>query len=175
MDSALASLLNQGSAWVSGGDVPGRRGNRHPSIVPYETYEAADRPFAVAVGNDRLFARLCEAVGLPGLPADERFASNEARVANVDALAAELEAVFRTQPAEHWVGDAARGRRAGRADQPRRRGVRARLRARARADRRVARRRRWSRRRCGSTVDGRRSAGRRRSTSRGWISDGGPE
>src|SRR5919106_712377 len=103
MDSALASLLNQGSAWVSGGAVPSRRGNRHPSIVPYETYEAADRPFAVAVGNDRLFARLCEAVGLPGLPADERSATNEARVANVDALARELEAVFRRQPAEHWV------------------------------------------------------------------------
>ena len=103
MDSALASLLNQGSAWVSGGAVPSRRGNRHPSIVPYETYEAADRPFAVAVGNDRLFARLCEAVGLPELPADERFATNEARVANVDALADALEAVFRTRPADHWV------------------------------------------------------------------------
>src|SRR5919197_4064922 len=95
MDSALASLLNQGSAWVSGGAVPSRRGNRHPSIVPYETYEAADRPFAVAVGNDRLFARLCEAVGLPDLPADPRFATNEARVANVDALAERLNAVFR--------------------------------------------------------------------------------
>ena len=103
MDSALASLLNQGSAWVSGGAVPERRGNRHPSIVPYETYEAADRPFAVAAGNDRLFARLCEAVGLPELPADARFATNEARVANVDALAEALEAVFRTQPAEHWL------------------------------------------------------------------------
>ena len=103
MDSALASLLNQGSAWVSGGAVPSRRGNRHPSIVPYETYEAADRPFAVAAGNDRLFARLCEAVGLPELPADERFATNEARVANVDALAEALEGVFRTDSAEHWV------------------------------------------------------------------------
>jgi crotonobetainyl-CoA:carnitine CoA-transferase CaiB-like acyl-CoA transferase len=103
MDSALAALLNQGTAWVAGGVVPSRRGNRHPSIVPYETYEAADRPFAVAVGNDRLFARLCEAVGLPDLPADERFASNEARVANVDALAAALEAVFRTEPAGTWV------------------------------------------------------------------------
>jgi crotonobetainyl-CoA:carnitine CoA-transferase CaiB-like acyl-CoA transferase len=103
MDSALASLLNQGSAWVSGGAVPSRRGNRHPSIVPYETYEAADRPFAVAAGNDRLFARLCEAVGLPDLPADPRFASNEARVENVDALAAEFEAVFRGESADHWV------------------------------------------------------------------------
>ncbi len=136
MDSALASLLNQGSAWVSGGAVPSRRGNRHPSIVPYETYEAADRPFAVAVGNDRLFARLCEAVGLPDLPADERFASNEARVENVDALAAALEGVFRTQPAEHWVADPACGERPRRADQPRRRGVRAGRRARIAADRR---------------------------------------
>jgi crotonobetainyl-CoA:carnitine CoA-transferase CaiB-like acyl-CoA transferase len=103
MDSALASLLNQGSAWVSGGAVPSRRGNRHPSIVPYETYEAADRPFAVAVGNDRLFARLCEAVGLGELAGDERFASNEARVENVDALAEAFEAVFRTETADHWV------------------------------------------------------------------------
>src|ERR671923_1861193 len=69
MDSALACLLNQGSAWGSGGTVPARRGNRHPSIVPYETYEAADRPLAIAVGNDRLFARMCEAIGLPDLPA----------------------------------------------------------------------------------------------------------
>ena len=103
MDSALASLLNQGSGWVSGGAVPSRRGNRHPSIVPYETYEAADRPFAVAAGNDRLFARLCTAVGLPSLPADPRFATNEARVANVEALGAELEAVFRTRPAADWL------------------------------------------------------------------------
>jgi crotonobetainyl-CoA:carnitine CoA-transferase CaiB-like acyl-CoA transferase len=104
MDSALAALLNQGTAWVAGGTVPSRRGNRHPSIVPYETYEAADRPFAVAVGNDRLFARLCEAVGMPDLPGDPRFASNEARVENVDALAERFNAVFRSQPAEHWVG-----------------------------------------------------------------------
>ena len=104
MDSALASLLNQASAWVAGGVAGTRRGNRHPSIVPYETYEAADRPFAVAVGNDRLFARMCEAVGLPDLPGDPRFATNEARVANVDALGAHLEAVFATRTAEHWIG-----------------------------------------------------------------------
>ncbi len=103
MDSALACLLNQGSAWVSGGVRPTRRGNRHPSIVPYETYETADRPIAIAVGNDRLFARLCAALGLEALASDERFATNEARVANVDALAAEFEGVLREHPAEHWV------------------------------------------------------------------------
>jgi crotonobetainyl-CoA:carnitine CoA-transferase CaiB-like acyl-CoA transferase len=103
MDSALAALLNQGTAWVAGDVVPSPRGNRHPSIVPYETYEAADRPFAIAVGNDRLFARLCAAIGLPDLAADERFATNEARVANVDALGEAFEGVFRTEPADHWV------------------------------------------------------------------------
>jgi crotonobetainyl-CoA:carnitine CoA-transferase CaiB-like acyl-CoA transferase len=104
MDSVLTCLLNQGSAWVAGGVVPGRLGNRHPSIVPYETYEASDRPFAVAVGNDRLFARLCAVVGRPELADDERFVTNRARVANVDALGEALRAAFAEQPAEHWVG-----------------------------------------------------------------------
>src|SRR5215211_1886072 len=95
MDAALMSLLNQGSAWVLGGVVPRRRGNRHPSITPYETYETADRPIALAVGNDRLFERLCDALGLPELAADERFATNSARVAHADELAQLLEAVLR--------------------------------------------------------------------------------
>jgi crotonobetainyl-CoA:carnitine CoA-transferase CaiB-like acyl-CoA transferase len=102
MDAALMSLLNQGSAWVLGGVVPHRRGNRHPSITPYETYETADRPIALAVGNDRLFGRLCDALGLPELPADERFATNSARVAHADELAELLEAVLRTRPADDW-------------------------------------------------------------------------
>jgi crotonobetainyl-CoA:carnitine CoA-transferase CaiB-like acyl-CoA transferase len=103
MDAALTTLLNQGSAWVAGGVVPGRLGNRHPSIVPYQTFEAADRPFAVAVGNDRLFARLCAAIGLDGLPDDPRFAGNEARVAHVDELGETLGEVFVSAPAEHWI------------------------------------------------------------------------
>ena len=103
MDAALTALLNQGAGWVAAGSNPSRRGNRHPSIAPYETYEAADRPFAVAAGNDRLFARLCAAVGEPGLSEDERFATNTARVANLDELGEALEAVFGTEPAEHWL------------------------------------------------------------------------
>jgi crotonobetainyl-CoA:carnitine CoA-transferase CaiB-like acyl-CoA transferase len=103
MDAALMSLLNQGSAWVLGGVVPHRRGNRHPSISPYETFEAADRPIAVAVGNDRLFARLCDALGLPELPLDSRFATNSARVENAELLGERLEGVLRTRPAAEWV------------------------------------------------------------------------
>src|SRR3954469_15265363 len=86
MDSALTCLLNQGTAWVAAGVRGKRRGNRHPSIVPYETYQTAGRPLAIAAANDRLFARVCEAVGLPELVGDERFASNEARVGHADEL-----------------------------------------------------------------------------------------
>jgi crotonobetainyl-CoA:carnitine CoA-transferase CaiB-like acyl-CoA transferase len=103
MDSALTTLLNQGLAWVAGGVRPGRRGNRHPSIVPYETYETADRPLAVAAANQRLYARLCEAVGRPELIDDERFATNADRVAHAEALAAALEEALRREPADHWV------------------------------------------------------------------------
>src|SRR4051794_18937714 len=103
MDAALMSLLNQGSAWVLGGVVPHRRGNRHPSISPYETLEAADRPIAIAVGNDRLFARVCDALGIGDLPRDARFATNSARVENAGALAERLEAVLRTRPAAEWT------------------------------------------------------------------------
>ena len=103
MDAALASLLNQASAWVAGGVAGTRRGNRHPSIVPYETYEAADRPIAIAVGNDRLFARLCEALGLAGLAGDERFATNAARVEHRDELSRLLGEAIAREPAAHWV------------------------------------------------------------------------
>ncbi|RKQ94005.1 crotonobetainyl-CoA:carnitine CoA-transferase CaiB-like acyl-CoA transferase [Solirubrobacter pauli] len=103
MDSALTTLLNQGSAWVAAGVTGRRRGNRHPSIVPYETYATADRPLAIAVGNERIFARLCDALGLADLPGDERFATNAARVEHADALMEAFEAVLRTRPAAEWL------------------------------------------------------------------------
>ena len=103
LDSALTALLNQASGWVLGGALPQRRGNRHPSIVPYETYDAADRPFALAVGNDRLFARLCAAIGAPELATDPRYATNRARVEHVDALNERLAAIFRGATAGDWI------------------------------------------------------------------------
>jgi formyl-CoA transferase len=103
MDSALAGLLNQASAHLMSGVVPGRLGNRHPSIAPYETFRAADGDFAVAVGNDAIFARLCAAIGRPELAADERFATNAARLERRDELAVILEAAFAAVPAADWV------------------------------------------------------------------------
>ena len=78
-------------------------GNRHPSIAPYETYAAADGDFAVAVGNDALFGRLCEVIGRPELAEDERFATNAARLEHRDALGAVLDEAFATAPAAEWV------------------------------------------------------------------------
>jgi crotonobetainyl-CoA:carnitine CoA-transferase CaiB-like acyl-CoA transferase len=109
MDTALAGLLNQASAHVNTGVVPARLGNRHPSITPYETFAAADGDFAVAVGNDAIFARLCGVVGRPELADDDRFATNSARLTHRDELGRELEAAFAAAPAAEWVaalGDA---------------------------------------------------------------------
>jgi crotonobetainyl-CoA:carnitine CoA-transferase CaiB-like acyl-CoA transferase len=103
MDTALAGLLNQASAFVNTGGVPGRLGNRHPSIAPYETFAAADGEFAVAVGNDAIFARLCATIDRPELAGDERFATNAARRAHLEELGAELEAAFATAPAAEWA------------------------------------------------------------------------
>jgi crotonobetainyl-CoA:carnitine CoA-transferase CaiB-like acyl-CoA transferase len=103
MDSALASLLNQASAHLLAGAVPGRLGNRHPSIAPYETFRAADGEFAVAVGNDAIFARLCAAVGRPELATDERFADNAARLERREELGAILEQGFAAAPSAEWV------------------------------------------------------------------------
>jgi crotonobetainyl-CoA:carnitine CoA-transferase CaiB-like acyl-CoA transferase len=103
MDAVLTAQLNQGSAWVAGGSVAGRMGNRHPSIVPYETFDASDRPLAVAVGNDRMFARLCTALGLDELPGDPDFATNQSRVANAGALRERLASRFAGATAAEWV------------------------------------------------------------------------
>jgi crotonobetainyl-CoA:carnitine CoA-transferase CaiB-like acyl-CoA transferase len=103
MDSALAGLLNQASAHLNAGVVPGRLGNRHPSIAPYETFRAADGDFAVAVGNDAIFARLCDAIGRAELAGDERFATNASRLEHREELGALLEGAFHAEPAAEWV------------------------------------------------------------------------
>ena len=107
MDSALTCLLNQGSAWVAAGVRGRRRGNRHPSIVPYETYETADRQLAIAVGNDRMFARLCAVVGLDAGRAlrHQQVARRPRRRARRGAGGGPARA-----PAEHWLASCARRR-----------------------------------------------------------------
>ena len=103
MSSALASLVNQASAYLNAGTVPRAMGNRHPSIAPYETLAAKDGALAVAVGNDGQFRLLCTAIGAGGLADDERFSTNPARVAHRDQLVRHLESLLTTRPAAEWV------------------------------------------------------------------------
>ncbi|MFJ1967285.1 CaiB/BaiF CoA transferase family protein [Streptomyces sp. NPDC087903] len=100
--SLLSAMVNQASAFAVAGVVPGRMGNAHPSISPYETLPAADRPIAIAVGNDRQFAALAEAVGHPGLALDDRFRTNADRVAHRAELREILSERLAAAGADHW-------------------------------------------------------------------------
>jgi crotonobetainyl-CoA:carnitine CoA-transferase CaiB-like acyl-CoA transferase len=102
LSTLLSSMVNQSAGYTAAGVVPGILGNRHPSIAPYEVFEAADRPFVLAVGNDRQFAALCDVLGLPELAADPRFATNPARVAHVEQLADLLGSRLRARSAADW-------------------------------------------------------------------------
>jgi crotonobetainyl-CoA:carnitine CoA-transferase CaiB-like acyl-CoA transferase len=103
LESQIAALVNVASnVLVSGQDAP-RWGNGHPNIVPYQVFHAADKPFVLAVGNDRQFTALCQWIGLPEVPQDDRFRTNAARVAHRAELVALLKARFRQREAEAWV------------------------------------------------------------------------
>ena len=102
LSSLLSAMVNQASAFVSGGVVPGILGNAHPSITPYEVYQTADRPIVLAVGNDGQFAKLCSVLGISDIVNDEKFATNTARVANRDEVNALLTAELVKSGADHW-------------------------------------------------------------------------
>jgi CoA:oxalate CoA-transferase len=104
LDGQIAILERPVARYAATGQAPERLGNRHPSITPFEPYEAADRPLIIAAGNDALFARLCQALGRPEWTADPRFASNPDRNRHADELKIALEGVLRTAPAAHWLG-----------------------------------------------------------------------
>ncbi|MFC8764084.1 CaiB/BaiF CoA transferase family protein [Streptomyces sp. NPDC057193] len=102
LSSLLSALTNQAAAHLGAGVVPRAMGNRHPSIAPYEVFEAQDRPLVLAVGNDRQFGALCERLGLPELGADPRFATNTARVAHREELVEALAGPLGSRTADSW-------------------------------------------------------------------------
>lgn len=103
LDVQVAWLANQASNYLVSGRTPQRLGNAHPNLAPYQTFRASDAEFIVAVGNDRQFRELCTALDLPALAEDPRYASNSARVAQREALAAALGAVFLRKGQQHWL------------------------------------------------------------------------
>jgi crotonobetainyl-CoA:carnitine CoA-transferase CaiB-like acyl-CoA transferase len=106
--ATLGSLANVAQAHLLTGERPKRYGNEHASIVPYQQFHGADRPFVVAAASDRQFEILCAGVIMrPDLLDEPRYRTNLHRVEHRDPLIEELEQVFRTRPAQHWV-DASR-------------------------------------------------------------------
>jgi len=103
MDAQLSALVNVASSTLVSGKTPGRYGNAHSTIVPYQNFRAADKPFALAVGNDGQYRTLCSLIERPDLASDERYATNPARVVNRAGLVAELQVIFGAQSADYWV------------------------------------------------------------------------
>jgi crotonobetainyl-CoA:carnitine CoA-transferase CaiB-like acyl-CoA transferase len=101
----LAALVNQGAGYTLAGVVPGRLGNAHPSIAPYELFATGDGDLVLAVGNDKQFAALCGVIGAGELLADDRFARNAARVAHRAQLRALLEAALAPRAAHEWASE----------------------------------------------------------------------
>src|SRR5262249_53890701 len=103
LSTTLFGLANQASGYLAAGVVPGRMGNRHPSIAPYETLATADAPLVIAVGNDTQFRTFCRVLGEESLSDDERFSTNAGRVTNRDALVEALERLLLGASAASWV------------------------------------------------------------------------
>ncbi len=102
LSSTLSALVNQASAYISGGVIPKALGNAHPSIAPYQSYDAKDKKFIVAVGNDQQFVKFAGVVA-PELLSDGRFTTNQLRVENLLALNEKLSAVFSQKNAHQWI------------------------------------------------------------------------
>ena len=103
LETALVWNGQKADAYVNEGRLPDRHRSGHPGFVPYEAFDTADAPLLICCGNDRLFTKLAAELGRPDWPADERFATNRARLAHKAALMAELEPLLRQRPRAEWT------------------------------------------------------------------------
>lgn len=102
-DSELGWLANVASNFLISGKNPKRYGNAHANIVPYQSFQASDGWFVVAVGNDKQFEAFCKVIGKPELSADERFSTNSARVQNREILIPLLKPIFMQKTVSEWL------------------------------------------------------------------------
>jgi crotonobetainyl-CoA:carnitine CoA-transferase CaiB-like acyl-CoA transferase len=109
LDAQVAMLANLGANYLVSGKAPGRAGNAHQNIVPYQVFEVAPAAdghpdfLILAVGNDGQFAKFCQVAGRPELASDPRFTKNQDRVRNRTALVPLLETVFKARPKAEWL------------------------------------------------------------------------
>jgi glutaryl-CoA transferase len=103
LEAEVAVLINAGSNYLVSGKVPGRWGNAHPTIVPYQSFQTEDSYLVVGVASEGIWQRFCAAIGKPELARDPRFEKNPDRVANRDALIPVLSEIFRSRNNETWL------------------------------------------------------------------------
>tara|TARA_Y100000588_G_scaffold75053_1_gene77976 strand:+ start:10990 stop:12186 length:1197 start_codon:yes stop_codon:yes gene_type:complete len=102
-DVGIACMANIAQSYLATGISPGRLGNAHPQVAPYQDFTASDGNFITAANNDAQFQRLCETIGIPEIAVDERFTTNSLRVENRSALADLLNKEIFKRPIEHWM------------------------------------------------------------------------
>ncbi len=103
LDTTIAAISHINMNYLVGGIVPKRMGTGHPSIVPYQMFQAKDGPMVLAVGNNGQFAKLCTLLGLPTLIDDARFLTNPLRVQHREALVPLLQAAFSHKTIDEWI------------------------------------------------------------------------
>lgn len=104
LDASLNLLINVGTGYLNAGVEPVRYGNAHPTVVPYQIFEASDGTFALAVGNDRMFVDFCERViGRPDLARDPRFVTSHQRAVHRGELLPQLAEIIRQETCDHWL------------------------------------------------------------------------
>ncbi|HWL05545.1 MAG TPA: CaiB/BaiF CoA-transferase family protein [Xanthobacteraceae bacterium] len=103
LDVQVATLANQASNYLVSGQAPGRMGNAHPNIVPYQDFATADGHIIIAVGNDAQFTKLCQIMNLPDIAARDSFRTNDERVRNRHELIPLLDEAFRQRGTSEWV------------------------------------------------------------------------
>ena len=103
LDSLAAILANQGGNYLATGVPPGRLGNAHPNIVPYQTFKTADGDIILACGNDNLFRKFCEVAGCQALADDPRFVTNGKRVENRVEITRLLSDIIAKRTTRDWV------------------------------------------------------------------------
>jgi crotonobetainyl-CoA:carnitine CoA-transferase CaiB-like acyl-CoA transferase len=103
LEAEVAALINAGSNYLVSGKVPGRWGNAHPTIVPYQSFQTSDSFLVLGAASEGIWQRLCPALGRADLANDERFAKNANRVENRDELIAILGEIFRTRTTTEWI------------------------------------------------------------------------
>lgn len=103
LETALCWAAQKSDAYLNEGRLPEKHASGHPSLVPYEAFDAADGPLLICAGNDRLFAKVASVVARPDWVSDSRYASNRDRLRNKAALLTELRAIIKTRPRDAWL------------------------------------------------------------------------